>query len=142
MNEILNVLKSNPVLSLMFFGTMAAWLMWEIKQMRRGFAAINANQLVEWINRKDARVIDLSENNDFLKQHIAGALNVPLSDFSSDHKALKSAANQPVVVYDRSGLRADAAAAKLVQAGFKQVAMLDGGLDAWLRESFPTAKGR
>jgi rhodanese-related sulfurtransferase len=142
MNEFVDVLKNNPLLSLMLFGTLAAWIVWEVKQMRRGFAVINANQLVEWINRKDAKLLDLADNNDFLKQHIAGAVNVPLADFSSEHKSLKSVGEVPVVVYDRSGLKADAAAAQLVKAGFKQVAMLDGGLDAWLRESLPTAKGR
>jgi rhodanese-related sulfurtransferase len=142
MNELLDVFKNNPILSLLLLGTLSAWIVWEVRQLRRGFSVLNANQLVEWINRKDAKVLDLADNNDFLKQHIAGAVNVPLADFSSDHKAVKSAADVPVVVYDRSGLRADSAAAKLVKAGFKQVAMLDGGLDAWLRESLPTVKGR
>ena len=104
---------------------------------------IDTNVWSELTRRKpDARVVDLTDNNDFLKMHIGGAVNIPLSDFSATHKAIHSAQDKPVVVYDRSGVKADGAAAKLVAAGFKQVGLLSGGLDAWLRESLPTAKGK
>jgi len=142
MSDFINFLAKNPLLTAALVGTVIAWIFWELKQMRRGFVALNPNQLVEWINRKDARVIDLTENNDFLKAHIAGAVNIPLADFSATHKAVQSAQDKPVVVYCRSGVRSDSAAAKLVAAGFKQVGLLSGGLDAWLRESLPTAKGK
>jgi rhodanese-related sulfurtransferase len=142
MSEFMAFLAKNPLLTAALLGTAAAWVIWELKQLRRGFIALSPNQLVEWINRKDARVVDLADNNDFLKMHIGGAVNIPLSDFSATHKAIHSAQDKPVVVYDRSGVKADGAAVKLVAAGFKQVGLLSGGLDAWLRESLPTAKGK
>ncbi len=142
MSEFLTFLAKNPLLSAALLGTAMAWIFWELKQLRRGFFALNPNQLVEWINRKDARVFDLTDNNDFLKMHINGAVNIPLADFSALHKSVQSALDKPVVVYDRKGLKSDGAAAKLVAAGFKQVGLLSGGLDAWLRESLPTAKGK
>ena len=142
MSEFLTFLTKNPLMTTALLGTVIAWIFWELKQLRRGYVALNPNQLVEWINRKDARVIDLTDNNDFLKAHIGGAVNIPLADFSAAHKAVHSAQDKPVVVYDRSGLKSDSAAAKLVAAGFKQVGLLSGGLDAWLRESLPTAKGK
>jgi rhodanese-related sulfurtransferase len=142
MSEFILFLSHNALLSAGLIGTLLAWIFWEVKQLRRGFVALSPAQLVEWMNRQDARVIDLAENNDFLKSHIDGAVNIALGDFSATHKAIKSALERPIVVYDRAGLRADQAAAQLVKAGFKQVALLDGGLDAWTRESLPTAKGR
>jgi len=72
----------------------------------------------------------------------SGAVNIPLADFSATHKSVKSALDKPVVVYDRTGMKSDSAAAQLVAAGFKQVGSLSGGLDAWLRDSLPTAKGK
>ena len=142
MSEFLTFLAKNPLLSAALLGTVMAWIFWELKQLRRGFVALNPNQLVEWINRKDARVFDLTDNNDFLKAHISGAVNIPLADFSATHKSVKSALDKPVVVYDRTGMKSDSAAAQLVAAGFKQVGSLSGGLDAWLRDSLPTAKGK
>ncbi len=142
MSEFISFLAKNPLISAALLGTIIAWIFWELKQLRRGFIALSPNQLVEWINRKEARVFDLADNNDFLKAHVFGAINIPLADFSATHKSLKSAQDKPVVVYDRSGLKSDSAAAKLVAAGFKQVGLLSGGLDAWLRESLPTAKGK
>ena len=142
MSEFISFFARNPLMSAALLGTATAWIFWEFKQLRRGFLALNPNQLVEWINRKDARVFDLADNNDFLKMHIFGAVNIPLADFSATHKSVQSAQDKPVVVYDRNGLKSDSAAAKLVAAGFKQVGLLSGGLDAWLRESLPTAKGK
>ena len=142
MSEFITFLAKNPLLTTALVGTAIAWIIWELKRLRRGFVALNPNQLVEWINRKDARVFDMNDNNDFLKMHIGGAVNIPIADFSASHKSLHSAQDKPVVVYDRSGVKADGAALKLVAAGFKQVGLLSGGLDAWLRESLPTAKGK
>ena len=142
MSEFINFLAKNPLLTAALLGTAIAWIFWELKQLRRGFIALSPNQLVEWINRKDARVIDLTENNDFLKAHIGGAVNIPLADFSATHRAVQSTHDKPVVVYCRTGVRSESAAAKLVAAGFKQVGSLSGGLDAWLRESLPTVKGK
>jgi rhodanese-related sulfurtransferase len=145
MTEFTAFLSQNAFLSIAFVASVLMWMAWEIKQLNRGFLVLTPAQLVEWMNRKEARVLDLAGNNDFLKMHIDGAQNVPLDDFSPEHKALKAlkaAAERPIVVYDRAGVRAEVAAAQLVKAGFKQVATLDGGLDAWLRESLPTAKGR
>lgn len=142
MSEFLNFLFSNPLLSATFLGVLVAWIYWEIQQLRRGFLVISPAQLVEWMNRKEARVIDLAENNDYLKAHIDGASNIPSSDFSPTHKNLKCAPDRPLVVYDRNGVGAERVAATLVRAGFTQVAVLSGGLDAWIRDSLPTAKGR
>jgi rhodanese-related sulfurtransferase len=142
MSEFIAFLSKNPLITAALLGTVIAWIIWEFKQLRRGFVALNPGQLVEWMNRKDARVVDLADNNDFLKMHINGAVNMPLADFSAKHKSFNSALDHPVVIYDRSGSKAEGVAVTLVAAGFKQVALLDGGLDAWLRESLPIVKGR
>lgn len=142
MSEFLNFLLNNPLLSASLLGVLAAWIFWEIQQLRRGFVVLSPAQTVEWINRKQARVIDLAENNDFLKAHIDGASNIPSSDFSPTHKNLKCAPDRPLVIYDRNGVGAERVAATLVRAGFSQVAVLGGGIEAWQRDSLPTAKGR
>jgi rhodanese-related sulfurtransferase len=139
MTELFAFAGRHPTLSMLFVGIAVAWMMWEVSRMRRGYRGLTTNELSLWINRREATVIDLSGNNDFLKAHIPGALNIQSTDLG-DKKGLSR--DKPVVVYDRSGLEAPTAAAKLKQLGFSEVAYLDGGLDAWLRESLPVAKGR
>ena len=142
MSELLAFLTKNPVLSLLLLGTLIAWVGWELRQLGRKYKMISAQRLVEIQNREKALIIDLNDNNEFLKRHIDGAVNVPLADLTAEHKFLKGDKDRQVVVYDHAGIKAEAAALKLITAGFKQVSVLDGGLESWLRENFPTVKGR
>ncbi len=141
MNELMAFATRSPGLSLAFVGIACAWVIWEIGQLRRGFRGLNNNEVSHWINRKDALVIDLSANNEFLKGHIPGAVNLAANELgSSDSKSLKK--DRPIIVYDRSGREAERAAATLKRLGFAEVAFLDGGFDGWVRESLPVAKGK
>ena len=141
MNELMAFATRSPGLSLAFVGIACAWVIWEITRLRRGYRGLNNNEVSHWINRKDALVIDLSANNEFLKGHIPGAVNLAASELAaSESKSLKK--DRPVVVYDRNGREAERAAALLKRLGFADVAFLDGGYDGWVRESLPVAKGR
>ncbi len=142
MSDFFTFLSANPVLSLLLLGTLVAWTGWELKQLRRKHKVIAPQRLVELLNRERAYVIDLNENNHFLKHHIDGAVNIPLIDFSPSHKALKADKTQAVVVYDATGMKAEGVAEQLAAAGFTSLFVLDGGLDNWQRERFPTVKGR
>lgn len=110
--------------------------------MRRGYQALSPSQVTEWINRQEARVIDLAAVNDYLKSHIPGALNVPLADAGPEHKEFAKYRERPLVVYDRAGLLSAGIAEKLFKAGFSKIGFLEGGLDAWIREQLPTVRGR
>jgi len=141
MSELMAFAARSPALSLAFVGIICGWAFWEISRLRRGFRGLNNNEVSHWINRKDALIIDLSANNEFLKGHIPGAVNLAASELATaDSKSLKK--DRPVVVYDRDGREAERAAAALKRMGFSEVAFLDGGFDGWVRESLPIAKGR
>jgi rhodanese-related sulfurtransferase len=141
MSELFAFAARHPGLSLAFVVISIAWLAWEVNLRRRGFRGLNNNELSHWMNRKDAIVIDLSSNNDFLKGHIPGALNIASSELApANHASLKK--DRPVVLYDRSGREAERACAQLKKQGFAEVGFLEGGLDGWLRESLPVVKGR
>jgi rhodanese-related sulfurtransferase len=142
MSDFFTFLSANPVLSLLLLGTLVAWTGWELKQLRRKHQVIAPQRLVELLNRERAYVIDLNENNQYLKHHIDGAINIPLGDFSPSHKSIKAEKTQAIVVYDAAGLKAESVAEQLAAAGFTTLFVLDGGLDNWQRERFPTVKGR
>jgi rhodanese-related sulfurtransferase len=141
MSELFAFASRHPTLSLLFVGVGVAWVMWEIGQMRRGYRGLSSNELSLWINRRDAAVIDLCNNNDYLKGHIPGAINLGAAELAED-KTKSLNREKPVVVYDRNGMDAPKAAATLKAMGFKEVAYLDGGLDTWLRDALPVVKGR
>ncbi len=93
------------------------------------------------MNREMAVVVDLREPNSFLDGHIIGAVNVPISGWDTAVKKLQPHRSKPIIVVDAMGQKAQAYATKLKQAGFENVKILGGGLNAWKNAKLPIVKG-
>lgn len=132
----------NPVLSLAFVGLTVAIIANEIAGLLSGIKRIGPAQLTALVNRDNALVIDLRAAADFAKGHIAGAKNVQMSQFDPENKALAPAKALPVVLVCNVGQTAGVAAKRLRKAGFANVAVLEGGIRAWLAADLPVVKGR
>jgi rhodanese-related sulfurtransferase len=63
--------------------------------------------------------------------HIAGIVHIPIASLSHRLGELEQHRNNMIVTVCRSGSRAYTAAQILTAAGFKQVVVLDGGMQAW-----------
>lgn len=132
----------NPVLSLALVGLTAAIVVNEILGLLSGVRRIGPAQLTALVNRDNALVVDLRAIGDFEKGHIAGAKNVQMSQFDPENKALAPAKSLPVVLVCQVGQTATTAAKRLRKAGFAQVAVLEGGIQAWQSADLPLVKGR
>lgn len=132
----------NPVLSLAFVGLTVAIIANEIAGLLSGIKRIGPSQLTALVNRDNALVIDLRAAADFAKGHIAGSKNVQMSQFDPENKALAPAKALPVVLVCNVGQTAGVAAKRLRKAGFANVAVLEGGIRAWLAADLPVVKGR
>jgi len=132
----------NPVLSLALVGLTVAIIVNEILGLLSGVRRIGPAQLTALVNRYNALVVDLRAIGDFEKGHIAGAKNVQMSQFDPENKALAPAKSLPVVLVCQVGQTATTAAKRLRKAGFAQVAVLEGGIQAWQSADLPLVKGR
>ena len=94
------------------------------------------------INRDDALVVDLRPAADFEKGHIAGAKNVQMTQFDPENKHLAPAKALPVVLVCKSGETASGAAKRLRKAGFANINVLEGGVQASQAADLPLVKGR
>jgi rhodanese-related sulfurtransferase len=74
--------------------------------------------------------IDVREQDEFARENVAGANNIPLSELSLE-AVNKIATGTSVVFYCRSGNRTAQAINKLVNIGLPNVYILEGGLIAW-----------
>ncbi len=85
-----------------------------------------------------ARLVDIRGADEHAREHIPGALNLPLDrigDLPRDGRR--------VVFHCRSGMRTCANAALLAEAaGGAQAHILDGGIDAWRNAGQPTITDR
>lgn len=132
----------NPVLSLALVGLTVAVIVNEILGLLSGIRRIGPAQLTALVNRDNALVVDLRAISDFEKGHIAGAKNVQMSQFDPENKSLAPAKALPVVLVCQAGQTAQTAAKRLRKAGFAQVAVLEGGIQAWQSADLPLVKGR
>ena len=75
-----------------------------------------------------AKLIDIRAPDEYAREHIPGAVNVPLAEIDR-----LQAGDCPVVFHCRSGARTEANAAQLAAAAATPCYMVEGGMDAWRR---------
>lgn len=86
---------------------------------------IELRQLVD----DGALLVDLRPAEDFKKEHIEGARNVPMPKFGGT--AIGWSRSRAVIVYDRTGAQGQSAQTWLVRNGFTEVYHLFGGLEGY-----------
>lgn len=142
MDRLIALAQQNPFLAILFAGLTVAIIVFEVRQLFRGFRSVSPAQLTDLINREDALVIDLRGQGEFEKGHILGSKHVLPSQLEPESKLLAKAKDTPVVLVCALGVSASGAASKLVKAGFRRVSVLDGGVGAWQGAGLPLARGR
>lgn len=107
-----------------------------------GPAAIEPKALVERIAWADQYlvVLDVRTPAEYAEGHVPGAINIPHTELASRIAELAGAREKDVVVYCRSGSRADEALDTLGKAGFKRLFHLKGDYTRWSDEKRPVVK--
>ncbi|MBP6748722.1 MAG: rhodanese-like domain-containing protein [Xanthomonadaceae bacterium] len=132
----------HPLLGMGLVGLTVAILINELSPLFRGYKALRPGELTALINREGALVVDIRAFADFDKGHIVGSKNVLPSQFDPDSKLLAGSKDSPVVVVCHRGITASGFARRLKRAGFSQVSVLEGGIEAWQSADLPLVKGR
>jgi rhodanese-related sulfurtransferase len=107
----------------------------------RRFATVSAAETKRRIDEGSAILVDIRDPHEHAKQHIAGARLVPLADLDTHDFDDDRAAGKAVIFHCQSGRRTELNAARLIATGFKEVYMLDGGLNAWRTAGLPVSPG-
>src|SRR5690606_21014563 len=142
MDQLIPFVQQNLFLALIFAGLTVALVVTEVRRLFRGYKTVSPNQLTELINRENALVRDLRGQSDFEKGHILGSRHLLPSQVDPESKLLAKAKEAPVVLVCAMGVSAGGVAEKLVKAGYRRVAVLDGGINAWTGAGPPPANGR
>ena len=69
--------------------------------------------------------------------HIADATNIPLAELAAREPELRAHRNHPLAVVCRTDPRSAQAIAQLGAAGYTQLLLVRGGMEAWHRDGFP-----
>jgi rhodanese-related sulfurtransferase len=96
---------------------------------------------VQEANNNKALLLDVRTPAEYEELHVAGAVLHPLAELQLA-KIAEIAANRPVFVLCRTGKRARQAAEKLQKSGITDVAVVEGGIEAWQAAGLPVVRGR
>jgi len=106
----------------------------------RGFASINPAMATRLINREDAVILDVREDNEYRDGHIVNSVHIPSGYLKDRMKDLEKYREKPIIVACRSGQRSSQASAMLKKQGFNSVYNLSGGIMAWKSDNLPLTR--
>ena len=100
---------------------------------------IGPAELKALLDQGQALVIDVREPGEFAAEHIAGAVNLPLSSF--DPARLPAADGKTVILQCAGGKRSGMALDRCAKAQAAIDTHLAGGLGAWKSAGLPVKRG-
>ena len=106
----------------------------------RTSAEVGPAEAVTLINRKDAVVLDVRDEGEFVAGHINNARHVPEKQLAERIKELEKFKMKPLIVSCASGRRSASVADNLRKQGFTDVVALRGGIGAWRQAGMPLEK--
>ena len=93
-------------------------------------------------NDKQVVLLDVRTVEEFEEAHIPNAINIPHKELEARLAELSGAKNTQVVIYCRSGRRAEVARQVLVKSGFNQLDHLSGDFNEWSSNNLPIKIGK
>ncbi|ACA89125.1 rhodanese-like domain-containing protein [Shewanella woodyi] len=143
MQEYIEFLKANPMLSLAWIGLFIGLIVSVFKSSVSKVTTVDHQQATLLINKQDAKVIDVREKAEFKKGHIIDAINVPLSEIKNNQiSALEKFKASPIIMVCNAGMVSSQAAQLMVKAGFESVNNLKGGMGDWQSNNLPVTKSK
>ena len=103
---------------------------------------IDVHQLKERIeNSKEALILlDVRTIEEYQSGHIKNSINIPHDQLILNVNVLDQYRNQPIVVFCRSGRRAQLVIETLIENKFDQIVDLQGDIQAWKTSGFPVVQ--
>lgn len=102
-----------------------------------GIPSMTVRELKEKMDRGDAFVlVDVREPHEIAISRLPGSVKIPLGGLPANVNKLSTA--DEIVVHCRTGARSAKAVQFLMDAGFRKVKNLTGGIDRWAVEIDPT----
>lgn len=100
---------------------------------------VAAAEAARWIERGEARLIDVRSPAEFAAEHIAAARSLPLDTLPGSLQALGLPADRKLVVQCLKGGRG-ATACAAVGRDFPEAWNLEGGIEAWKAAGHPVVR--
>ena len=105
-----------------------------------GRGGVSTGEATQLINRRNAVVVDLRSADEFANGHLPAARNLPFGEFEAKIGQFVKNRNNPLLLVCQSGQQSHKAQRAAKEAGFAEVHVLDGGVNAWQKAGMPVVK--
>jgi rhodanese-related sulfurtransferase len=123
-------MKLNKIVTILALLLLSTFVQADIK-------TIEPQTLIKLIEKQQAPLIlDVRSADEFEQGHIQGAINIPY-DRLQENQQLNAYKEHEIVIYCRSGRRAEIAYKLLQEKGFKRLLDLNGDIIAWRERHYP-----
>ncbi len=92
-------------------------------------------EVADAFDRDEIVVIDVRTPQEYMFEHIEGALLMPMSFFRADK--LPGQSDKRIVFHCGSGVRSERVARAAIAAGFETISHMEGGMAAWKEAKQP-----
>ncbi|MDF1628774.1 MAG: rhodanese-like domain-containing protein [Alcanivoracaceae bacterium] len=137
MDRLLEFVINHYILVSAFF---ILWAVFFSLESKRGGKTVSPQQATNLVNREDARVVDLRDADEFRQGHVAGSINIPMSQFAERIAELDKFKDKPVILVCKMGTSASLAGRQLSARGFASVVRMQGGIQGWRADNLPVVK--
>jgi rhodanese-related sulfurtransferase len=137
MAQLLQFIGHHWVLCSLLVVLVITLIRYEVQAQAGGLALWSATQATYAVNHNMGVILDLRPEAEFTAGHILGAVSLPVAEVEERLKKFKKYHKKPVILCTATGALPPAAAKLFKTAGFEQVSVLKGGLQAWRGANLP-----
>ncbi len=105
-----------------------------------GRGALSAAEATQLINRRNAVVIDLRDVADYANGHLPAARHLAFSELGARINHVAKNKSTPVLLVCQRGQHSHKGVRIVEAAGYSDVHVLQGGMNAWQRAGMPVVK--
>ncbi|MEG3766178.1 rhodanese-like domain-containing protein [Alteromonas sp. 14N.309.X.WAT.G.H12] len=127
--------------SLITLTATSAFIYWPLDAEAEALQKVTPSPfLLEKVKTEEWMLIDVRSPQEYAEGHIPGAINMPHDKIDGYIDQLQDAKDKPIIIYCRSGNRANIAMKKLEQQEFMDVSHLEGDIMGWRESGLPINK--
>ncbi|MDF2183845.1 rhodanese-like domain-containing protein [Grimontia hollisae] len=143
MQQFIEFVQANLILSLVWVGLVVALILSVIKQKTAPYKTITPNEATVLVNRENGVFVDIRSRDDYRSGHIAGALHVLAKDIKANNAAeIEKHKSDPIILVCKTGQTAIESANALAKAGYENVNVLKDGLISWNEANLPLIRSK
>ena len=141
MQELLDFISRNPMMSGLWVVLLVALIITYVRSAMSPIKSLQPQEATVWVNRGDGIFVDIRNQDEFKKGHIHGSTHLSMDKIKQKSlTSIEKFKGAPIVLVCATGMTAKAAASQLTAEGFKQVAVLQGGMNTWRNEKLPVSQ--